>query len=102
MLEKPNITVVVDEIACEPGAEIESRWHSEADMVVRDGWMLLDGERGDMALIPSVGTAWEFRADLHPILPAKLHARFETRPYSGVVTTAGSERTVQVTVSCRR
>ena len=98
MLQKPDITVVVDEIVTEPGAEIEARWHSETDMVGRDGWLLLDGDAGDMALIPSAGRAWEFRADHHPILPAKLHARFERLPYCGVVTAAGSERTVLVTV----
>ncbi|HEC41476.1 MAG TPA: DUF4962 domain-containing protein [Bacteroides sp.] len=52
VLEKPEITVVLDEIDAEPGSEIEIRFHPGVDFEVRDGLVFLEGENGKMALIP--------------------------------------------------
>ena len=52
ILEKPEITVVVDEIDAEPGSEIEVRFHPGVDFRVQDGLVLLEGNHGTMALIP--------------------------------------------------
>ena len=94
ILEKPEITVVVDEVKCDGGAEIEARFHSECKQVVRDGYTLLDGEDGDMALIPVVDGAYAFRPSRHAYLALQQKARHQWLPYNGTVLTAQSDKTV--------
>jgi hypothetical protein len=52
VLDKPEITVVVDEIDAEPGSGIEVRFHPGVDFEVQDGLAMLEGKNGKMALIP--------------------------------------------------
>ncbi len=52
VLEKPEITVVVDEIDAEPGSEIEVRFHPGVDFEVQEDLVFLEGKNGKMALIP--------------------------------------------------
>jgi len=52
VLEKPEITVVVDEVSAAPGSEIEVRFHPGVDFKVQEGLVLLEGGGGKMALIP--------------------------------------------------
>lgn len=50
--QKPEITVVLDEITANPGAGIEVRFHPGVDFVVKENFVFLEGEKGKMALIP--------------------------------------------------
>jgi len=52
LLEKPEITLVVDEVQANPGAKIEVRFHPGVDYSVEDGFVMLNGKEGKMALIP--------------------------------------------------
>lgn len=52
ILDKPLITVVLDEIETNPGADIQVRFHPGVDFEANDGFVFLDGEKGKMALIP--------------------------------------------------
>ena len=52
VLEKPEVTVVLDEIVCEPGSFIEVRYHPGVDFEILDDLAFLEGEIGKMALIP--------------------------------------------------
>jgi len=52
VLEKPEITVVVDEIDAEPGSEIEIRFHPGVNFEVQNDLVILNGKNGTMALIP--------------------------------------------------
>ncbi|MEN8228879.1 MAG: heparinase II/III family protein, partial [Bacteroidota bacterium] len=52
VLDKPEVTVVVDEIDAEPGSEIEVRFHPGVDFEVQDDLVFLEGKSGKMALIP--------------------------------------------------
>ncbi|MFC1574128.1 heparinase II/III family protein, partial [Candidatus Latescibacterota bacterium] len=94
ILEKPEITVVVDEVECVAGAEIEARFHSECKQIVHDGYTLLDGDTGDMALIPVVEGGFTFRPGRHAYQALFKTASFEWIPYNGTVVTASADRTV--------
>ncbi len=52
VLDKPNVSVVVDEIGAETGSDIEVRFHPGVDFEIKKGFVLLEGEKGKMALIP--------------------------------------------------
>lgn len=117
VLDKPLVTVVVDEVSAEPGAEIEARFHSAAEQITRDGYTLLDGEHGDMALIPVAEGGWRFRPGRHSYLALQKNARHQWLPYNGTVLTASGRDTVlahvivpvesdveagEIVASCRR
>jgi hypothetical protein len=50
--DKPLATLVVDEVYALPGAKIEVRFHPGVDYSIEDGFVLLSGKEGKMALIP--------------------------------------------------
>jgi hypothetical protein len=50
--DKPLATLVVDEVYALPGAKIEVRFHPGVDYSIEDGFVLLTGKEGKMALIP--------------------------------------------------
>ncbi|MCK5104350.1 MAG: heparinase II/III-family protein, partial [Cyclobacteriaceae bacterium] len=52
VLDKPVITIVVDEVQTNPGARIEVRFHPGVEFTIEDGFVLLNGKEGKMALIP--------------------------------------------------
>lgn len=52
ILEKPEITIILDEISAKPGSEIEVRFHPGVDFNVKNDIVLLEGKKGKMALIP--------------------------------------------------
>jgi hypothetical protein len=94
VLDKPTVTVLIDEIACAPGAEIEARFHSDAKQRVRDDYTLLDVKEGKMALIPVVEGKWAFRPGRHAYLALQRQASFQWFPYNGTVLRASGGRTV--------
>jgi hypothetical protein len=52
ILEKPEITVVLDEVTAEPGSKVEIRFHPGVEHEVSGDFVYLKGENGNMALIP--------------------------------------------------
>jgi hypothetical protein len=98
ILEKPVITVVVDEVRSEMGVEIETRFHSEVETEFKDKFVLLKGENGTMALIPVLGGDFSFRPGKHANLPVKKDIKFEWIPYFGTVFQAKNENTVIATL----
>jgi hypothetical protein len=52
ILEKPEITVVLDEIETKPGSVIEVRFHPGVKFEINDSFVLLENDKGKMALIP--------------------------------------------------
>ena len=52
VLEKPEITVALDEITAEKGSKIEVRFHPGVDFEVQDDFVFLESDKGKMALIP--------------------------------------------------
>ena len=98
ILEKPHITVVLDEVRSSIGAEIEARFHSECDFVISDDYVILNGEKGSMALLPVTDTPYSFRTGHHAMLPVQKNARFSRIPYYGVVCRAEQNETIIVTL----
>ncbi len=95
ILEKPAITVVVDEVESQhPAAEIEARFHSDAEQLTRDDYTLLHSDKGDMALIPVVEGDFSFRPARHAYLALQKTARFQQIPYNGTVVSVKGSRTV--------
>jgi hypothetical protein len=98
ILDKPVITVVVDEVSCAKGAEIEARFHSAVTQDIKDDYVLLNSDNGNMAVIPVVQGKYSIRPGSHAIMMAQRNARFRRVPYFGTVTNARKERTVIVTI----
>jgi len=95
ILEKPVITVVVDEVESHSkDAEIEARFHSDCRQIVKDGYTLLDGEKGDMALIPVTGGDFSFRPARHAYTAIQKNAKPQWIPYNGTIVHASGDRTV--------
>ncbi len=98
ILDKPLITVIIDEIECAKGAEIETRFHSTADFNDNGKFAALKSENGMMALIPAVDGDFTIRPGEHAIMMAQKNAKFRTVPYFGTVLKARENRTVIATV----
>ncbi|MHB9030152.1 MAG: heparinase II/III domain-containing protein [Candidatus Latescibacterota bacterium] len=94
ILEKPVITVVLDEVSCAPGAEIEARFHSEGAQSAKEDYTLITGKSGKMALIPVTENAFAFRPGRHAYMPVFKQSTFEWIPYMGTTVTATEEKTV--------
>ena len=94
ILDKPLVAVILDEVECAKGSEIEARFHSEAELQTRDRFTLLHGKKGDMALIPVMDNDWKFRPGRHPYLALQREANFQWLPYTGTVLSATGERTI--------
>ena len=52
IFEKPEITLVLDEINANPGASIEVRFHPGVGFEIKENFVLLGNDKGKMALIP--------------------------------------------------
>ena len=98
VLEKPLITVVLDEVKTSKGAEIEARFHTECTEENHGKYVLLQGEEGMMALIPVVDSEFKISDGKHPIQPVNDRIKFKWDPYFGTVVKANSENTVIGTI----
>jgi hypothetical protein len=98
ILEKPIITVALDEVTCAKGAEIEARFHSAAAFDIRDGFVILKSGNNQMALIPVTGGTFTLRPGKHAIMAAEKNARFYWVPYVGVVMKAPGEKNLLGTI----
>jgi hypothetical protein len=95
VLEKPVITVVVDEVMSAKGAEIEARFHSTAPFDIKNTFVMLNGDKnGTMALIPVIDGEFIIRTGRHAILMAQRDAQFRWVPYFGTVVKAKNEKTL--------
>ena len=52
VLEKPEITIVVDEIKANPGSKIDIRFHPGVNSIFKDDFAYLEGKNGNMVVIP--------------------------------------------------
>jgi len=94
ILDKPVVTVVLDEITCKKGAEIEARFHSAVSQGIRKDWVLLNSGSDRMAVIPVVDGDFNLREDKHTILMAQKNAKLRLVPYFGTVVNAEKEKTI--------
>lgn len=65
VLNKPNITLVLDEVHSAPDADIEVRFHSAVSQSNEGDFVFLSGKKGNMALIPFSTQAFSIKAGRH-------------------------------------
>ena len=94
ILEKPAVTIVLDEVTAEPGAEIEARFHSECTQTEKEGYTLIEGKKGLMALIPVIDGDFSFRPGRHAYQAVFKESTFHWIPYNGTVVEARGRNTV--------
>jgi hypothetical protein len=79
ILDKPVKSIILDEVWCEGGSEIAVRFLSIAMPRIEEGYVLLEHERGTMALIPVMNGPFTFRPGDKPGLR---HEYFDTIKYA--------------------
>ncbi|KPL14023.1 MAG: hypothetical protein AMS26_12205 [Bacteroides sp. SM23_62] len=65
LLDKPEITLVLDEVHADPGALIEVRFHPGVDYTLVEDFVLLEGSAGKMAMIPLVNLDYQIKPGKH-------------------------------------
>ncbi len=97
-LEKPLVTVVVDEVKSAPGSEIELRFHPGVTSESKGNFVMLNGNKGKMALIPVTDQPFSLREGRHACNPVNATRSFFWVNYFGTVITTKKENTVMATI----
>jgi hypothetical protein len=97
-LEKPYVTVVVDEVKSSAGSEIEVRFHPGVTAEVKDNYVLLSGNKGKMALIPVANQEYIIREGRHACNPVNATRPFFWVSYFGTIINAKKDNTVIATI----
>ena len=98
VLEKPEITVVLDEVDAEPGSQIEVRFHPGVDFEVQDGLVMLEGKNGKMALIPLSEEAFEIQPGRHACQYVNATQPFFWEEYFDAEITSKENRSIVATL----
>lgn len=99
ILEKnADMAILVDEVTSSPGAEVETRFHTELRQENRGHYMFLDGKNSDMALIPVTNQHFTIREGIHTVVPLSPEPKVERVPYFGTVLSSKKERTIIATL----
>jgi hypothetical protein len=105
VLEKPVITLILDEVGSAPGAKIEARFFPGVSprgdgYVVSSDHVLLTSQRHNLVLIPLVlENDFKIVKDALPSLPVTEDGRLSWIPYFETVTTAKSGTSIIVTLA---
>jgi hypothetical protein len=98
ILEKPEITVVLDEINANPGSKIEVRFHPGVDFEVKDNFVLLENDKGKMALIPVTMQDFEIVQGKHAMQYINATKDFYWIPYFDTELKSEEENMVVATL----
>jgi hypothetical protein len=98
LLDKPTITVVVDEVKSAPGSEIEVRFHPGVQADVNGKYVLLTGKTGKMALIPVVNKEFTIREGKHACNSINATRPFFWVNYFGTIVKADKDNTLIATI----
>lgn len=98
VLDKPVVTVVVDEVKSSPGAEIEVRFHQGVTSAVKGKYVLLTGKTGQMALIPVADQNRTIREGKHACNPSNATIPFFWVNYFGTILKSERENTIVATI----
>ncbi|MDP4680690.1 MAG: heparinase II/III-family protein, partial [Cyclobacteriaceae bacterium] len=98
ILDKPDVTVVLDEIHTNSGANIEVRFHPGVDYAVEDGFVMLTGEKGKMALISLTDLDYETKPGRHASQFVNGTKEFDWVPYFDVEVRSKSSKTMIGTI----
>ena len=97
-LEKPSVTVVVDEVKAASGSEIELRFHPGVMAEPKGNFVMLTGNKGKMALIPVTDQPFTIREGRHACNPVNATRSFFWVNYFGTVINTKKENTIVATV----
>ncbi len=98
VLDKPDVTLIVDEIDAAPGAEIEVRFHPGVGYTVEDDFVFLEGKGGKMALIPLTNQNFELTPGKHASQFVHAAKSFDWLHYFDTELIAKGENTVLCTL----
>lgn len=89
ILEKPLITVVLDEIGANQGSELKARFYTGVTSNVQPNFVFMKGKKGNMALIPlAADNSLSLNEGKHPYIPVKEEGIMTWIPYFETVTKA--------------
>ena len=92
--EKPEITLVLDEIGSARGADIVLRFHSKCEILPEQAFTLLEGSGGKMAIIPLTGDTFSFSKGRHAFQRVREDTDFAWIPYVDLNLEAQSTKTI--------
>ena len=98
VLEKPEITVVLDEVKANPGSEIQVRFHPGVNFEKKNDFVFLEGEKGSMAVIPVVEQSFNIVQGKHAMQYVNGTKDFFWIDYFDTVIKSQSEKTIVATV----
>ena len=93
LLEKPEITIVLDEVHSDKNALIEVRFHPGVDLINQQDYVLLDGKEGTMALIPLTDQNFSIVEGRHPSQMVNATQPFRWIQYFDVELKATAKKT---------
>ena len=94
LLEKPEITLVLDEIHANNNAAIQVRFHPGVDLNILKDYVLLKGKEGTMALIPLTKQDYTIIQGRHPSQMVNATQAFSWIPYFDVTLKATGIKTI--------
>ena len=94
ILEKPVITVVLDEIKAKPQSKIQVRFHPGVVYQIVDDLVLLQGKDGKMVMIPVTDQNYQIEAGRHASQFVNATSKFMWIDYFDTVIKSTAEKTV--------
>lgn len=94
LLEKPEITLVLDEIHSDKNAKIQVRFHPGVDSKIRDKYVLLNGKGGIMALITLTDHDFSIVKGRHPSQMVNATQTFNWIEYFDLTIKANEKKTI--------
>jgi hypothetical protein len=94
LLDKPEITLVLDEIHADKNASIQVRFHPGVDLKIKDDFVLLQGNQGTMALIPMVVQGYSIVKGRHPSQMVNATQPFNWIEYFDIKLKAEEKKTI--------
>ena len=94
VLEKPQITLVLDEIHSNKNAAIQVRFHPGVNLKILQDYVLLKGKEGTMALIPFSEKDFTINQGRHPSQMVNATQSFSWIPYFDLTLKATGYKTI--------
>ncbi len=98
VLDKPEITICLDEIESEKNAAIQIRFHPGVDFEVKDNFIFLEGKKGKMVLFSVSGDALNMVQNRHACQFINATNDFFWVPFFDVELNAGSTKSNVATI----
>lgn len=98
LLDKPEITLLIDEVEANPGALIEVRFHPGVDYKDEGDLAFLEGKEGNMAIIPLASQEYHLEPGRHAVQFVNATSEFFWVDYIDTEVKAKDEKTIIATL----